>query len=103
MNFMQRGLDFVVSYSAWVAAGRPLRDPAEVSDHYDVCKTCPAFLPNERNEFYRIGLCGECRCHVSDDYRDSLNMLAIPQKACPLQNWEAVAEHEDTLHLRQGR
>ena len=73
---------FLIAYYAWVKAGRPKRDPAEVKRLWEICQSCPRFEPRGWTTFGR-GRCGLCLCYLSPNAKKDMNKLVWPTESCP--------------------
>ena len=98
-GFLEKGIDFVLSFKDWFAAGMPWRHPDEVEELFSThCRggdgdPCPYYLPQQRAFIgWPKGVCGRCGCYVSNDPNSLLNMVNKPNKACPLGKWKTIIE-----------
>ena len=65
----------------WLAAGRPVRLPAQVQEILTThCQTCLQF---------DTGKCKLCGCRVNCGHSALLNKLRMATEACPLGKWIA--------------
>lgn len=79
----QRLTRYAASLARWLAAGRPVRDEAEVRRILaDCCEPCAKF---------RDGVCLACGCRVNASRRGWQNKIAMATEACPLRppKWDA--------------
>jgi hypothetical protein len=77
MKFLKRGVRFGMSFAAWVAAGRPRRDPEYVTWLFVThCEPCGNYDPE-------LKICSICECFVSEK-SDELNKLVWATEGCPM-------------------
>jgi len=103
-SFLEKGHQAFLTLRQWQEAGYPGRHPDDVRELFEThCMRCPIYDPNRRSIpiVGKRGMCSDtrevdgvkgCGCHVSPDASEWTNALAIPQKACPLGHFGAVAE-----------
>jgi hypothetical protein len=67
---------YAAALARWIAAGRPLRSPAEVQRIYTtLCLPCPHYNPNDT--------CRLCGCRVSLSPHAAVNKIAMLTESCP--------------------
>ena len=87
-SLIKKGLNILIAYPKWKAAGKPLREDEYIFHLYDTyCSQCPLFIKKSEN----TGECDECGCHIKriSSKEDTLNKLAWPTEACPEGLWQA--------------
>ena len=83
--------NYVIAYTKWVAAGKPLRTPEKIAELFTICEQCPSvsFIPISDG----IGRCAECGCWLKKT-ETTRNALAWPTKPCPDQHFPNEVEEE---------
>jgi hypothetical protein len=83
--------NYIIAYTKWVAAGKPLRTPQAIAELFVICENCPSmnFIPISDG----IGRCAECACWLRKDSRDR-NKLAWPTSPCPDGHFQNEVEEE---------
>jgi len=83
-----------VSYATWLAAGRPTRSAAMISQLFEFCQQCPTDKYKEHST--NIGRCEECGCYLKR-VPGGLNKLELLTDGCPDGHWPAQVENDDDV------
>lgn len=90
-GLMTQVKNYVIAYTKWVVAGKPLRSAEKIAELFNICKSCPSvsFIPISDS----IGRCAECACWLKETGIDR-NKLAWPTSPCPEGHWQNEVEEE---------
>jgi hypothetical protein len=100
VSYLSATPGFLITYAEWLRLGRPMRDPAETirifTEHCDPCEYYANL--NRVPVTGRVGQCRKCLCHVSDDFADPLNKIALANTECPLTppKWTSMIETDES-------
>ena len=72
---------YSMAVARWIAAGRPVREWAEVERIFDeVCRPCGTFDPKR-------GSCQGCGCKINRSGRALMNKIRMGSEFCPQGRW----------------